>query len=116
MLPYRKPLSIVRAGAGLKSQVSPDQIQLLAAPEKPTLAAIVLIERDESVADLEISEVRTVAALPLLAEHTSYLTRHERPLGFIADALEATGGLRVVRYRDVDDLRPLVAELTGGAS
>lgn len=113
--PYRKPLSIVQPGAQLKTQVSPDDIGLGAAPPYAVLAAIVFLERDQYVAELDIAEVRTIAALPMLAEHTSYLGRHRRPLGFLAEALESTGGLRVARYRDVDQLRPLVDALLAGA-
>lgn len=113
--PYRKPLSIVQPGAHLKHQVSPDEIGLGTAPHRAQLAGIVFLERDHSVAELKVSEVRTVAALPLLAEHTSYLSRHQRPLNFLADAVESTGGLRVARYDQVDQLRPLLDEILGGA-
>lgn len=113
--PYRKPLSIVQPGAHLKTQVSPDDLGLGAVPHRATLASIVFLERDAEATTLDVSEVRTIAALPLLAEHTSYLGRHRRPLGFLAEALESTGGLRVARYRDVEELRPLVDALLVGA-
>lgn len=113
--PYRKPLSIVQPGAHLKTQVSPDDIGLGATPNEPTLASVVLLKRDAQATTLDVSAVRTIAALPMLAEHTSYLGRHRRPLGFLAEALESTGGLRVARYRDVEQLRPFVDALLVGA-
>ena len=115
VLPYRKPLSVIQSGEAVKSQHSPGELGLLDSPSTPTLAAVVFLERDSTCAGLEVSDVRTVAALPLLAEQTSYLSRHARPLGLLADALEATGGLRLARYREAEDLQPWLTELVGAS-
>lgn len=111
--PYRKPLSVVRETSAYKDQCSPDALGLVPAPDSVSLAAVVLLERTDQVAELEVADLRTVAALPLLAVQTSYLSRHRRPLGFLADALERTGGMRHVRYRSAGDLRPLLVDLLG---
>ena len=60
--------------------------------------------------------MRTVHALAALAPQTSYLARLDKPLHRLAETLEATGGLRVVRYREAERLRPLVDELVGRQS
>ena len=59
--------------------------------------------------------LRTVEALPALAEQTSALQRHERPLHMVAEHLHRTGGLRRVSYREAEDLLPVVAQLIGGS-
>jgi hypothetical protein len=112
--PYRKPLSVVVDGHHIKAQVSPEELGLPATPPVLTLSAAVLLERSD-VPGLEVTPVRTVAALPLLAEQSSYLSRHTRPLGFLAEALERTGGLYLVNYRSAEELRPLVRELCAAA-
>lgn len=113
VLPYRKPLSVLQGTGYLKAQESPERLGLREPPAHLALTAVVLLERDAAVDTVEVEEVRTVAALPLLAEQTSYLTRHEQPLHRLADALEATGGLRLVRYRSAEDLAALVGDLIG---
>lgn len=111
--PYRKPLSVVQAGHAYKEQVSPRELGLVASPQRLCLAAIVVLERITGFSGVDISDVRTAAALPVLAPETSYLGVHEHPLHFLADALEQTGGLRRVRYGAAADLAPLLRELLG---
>ena len=60
--------------------------------------------------------MRTVLARAELAPQTSYLSRLPRPLHRLADALVATGGLRVVSYREAGSLLPVVRELMDGAA
>jgi len=114
LLPYPKPLSVLVDGEGPKQQHSPSDLGLLAAPARPWLAAIALLDRNGSGAP-RVDAVRTVEALPALAEQTSALQRHERPLHLVAEHLHRTGGLRRISYREAEDLVPVVAELVGGA-
>ena len=114
LLPYPKPLSVLIDGQGPKQQHSPSDLGLLAAAARPWLAAIALLDRNGSDAP-RVEAVRTVDALPALAEQTSALQRHERPLHMVAEHLHRTGGLRRVSYREAEDLVPVVAQLIGGA-
>ena len=114
LLPYPKPLSVLVDGQGPKRQHSPTDLGLQAAPCAPWLAAIALLDRTGSGAP-SVEAVRTVEALPALAEQTSALQLLERPLHLVADHLHRTGGLRRITYREADDLVPVVAALIGGA-
>ena len=114
LVPYPKPLSVLVDGRGPKGQHSPTELGLLAAPARPLLAAVALLDRTGTGAP-RVEAVRTVAALPALAEQTSALQLHERPLHMVAEHLHRTGGLRRITYREADDLVAVVAELIGGA-
>ncbi len=63
-----------------------------------------------------VEAVRTVEALPALAEQTSALQLLERPLHLVAGHLERTGGLRRITYQEAEDLVPVVAGLIEGAT
>lgn len=110
VLPHPKPLSIVRPGSDLKAQVSPDQAGLAPAPEEPRLRVVVLLDRDGTETP-RLETVRTAAALPALAEQTSYLTRLPRPLSFLDDILARTAGVHRLHYRDIEDAADLVEGL-----
>lgn len=112
LLPHAKPLSIVRADSPVKDQVSPDDAGLLPAPADARLRAVIVLARDGSPTPW-LEPVRTAAALPLLAEQTSYLTRLPRPLSFLAGVLAGTDGVQVLHYRDIGDAGSLVQELLG---
>jgi hypothetical protein len=114
LVPYPKPLSVLVDGRGPKLQHSPSDLGLLAAPATPWLAAIALLDRNGSDTP-RVEAVGTVDALPALAEQTSALQRHERPLHMVAEHLHRTGGLRRISYREAGDLVPVVAQLIGGA-
>ena len=97
-----------------KRQASPTELGLRAAPAEPWLAAIALLDRTGAGAP-RVEEVRTVEALPALAEQTSALHRLDRPLHLVAGHLHRTGGLRRITYQEADDLAPVVADLIAGA-
>lgn len=108
---YPKPLSVIpRPGEPVKDQVSASELGLGVAPDRPTLAVVVFLERaDDGPEEPEVVVEPTLTALASLAGQTSYLTRVPRPLHRVADLLEATGGLRRVRYRESASLEPLLA-------
>jgi hypothetical protein len=114
VMPYPKPLSVLLEPGSPKQQRSPTALGLLAPAARPRLAAIALLERSGEAAPV-VELIRTVAALPALAEQTSALQRFERPLHLMAGHLHATGGLRRIRYREAQDLVLVVAELMGRA-
>jgi hypothetical protein len=112
LMAYPKPLSVSRPGR-VKAQLSRDEAGLVPAVAPLRVRAMVLLERDDEATDVAVEPVRTVPAIAMLAEHTSYLARLERPLARVAALLHGAGGLRRVRYRDAADLTPLLSELLG---
>lgn len=110
VLPHAKPLSIVLPGSPVKEQVSPDDAGLALAPDDATLRAVIVLTRDDSATPW-LEPLRTAAALPVLSEQTSYLTRLPRPLAHMAGILERTDGVHRLHYRDIADAVPLLQEL-----
>lgn len=121
---YPKPLSVIEPGHDSKVQRSPRSLGLLDAPDELQVRAVLLLDRRNREAGagappsntetgLVVEAVPNVPAIAMLAEHTSYLGRLEQPLNRIANLLNATGGLRIVRYSTTDDLIPFIAELLG---
>jgi hypothetical protein len=114
---YRKPLSLLESDTSpTKTQRSVSGLGLRIAPDGVRLVGVLLLARDPEGPGLQVEPVRTVHALAALAPQTSYLARLEKPLHRLADTLEATGGLRLVRYREAAHLRPLVEDLVGCVS
>ena len=111
LLPYPKPLSILTEGQTRKDQVSPAALGLVQLDRPVTVRAVILLNRRPGTADIVVEKIRTVTAITMLAEHTSYLARFERPLTRLADLLHGTGGLRQVTYAEAADLVPLVEDL-----
>ena len=115
-MPYPKPLSVLVDGRGPKRQaVTRPSWASWRRPPAPWLAAIALLDRTGSGAP-SVEAVRTVEALPALAEQTSALQLLDRPLHLVAGHLARTGGLRRITYREADDLVPVVADLIGGCA
>ena len=114
---HPKPLSILtRADSALKVQTPASELGLHPAPSGLHLAGVLVLRRDPDGPDVEVSPVRTVLALAELAPQTSYLSRLPLPLHRLAATLTATGGLRVVSYREADSLLPVVRGLLDGAA
>ena len=114
---HPKPLSILTsADSALKVQTPASRLGLQPSPTGLRLAGVLVLRRDPDGPEVEVAPVRTVLALAELAPQTSYLSRLPRPLHRLADTLVATGGLRVVSYREADSLRPVVRDLLDGAA
>ena len=111
VLPYPKPLSVLVDGQRPKRQLSPDDLGLLPTPARATVAAVVLLDRRREPTAPTVTSVRTIEALPALAEQTSALQRLPRPLHLVAEHLHAVGGLRRLTYSDANALHPVVGEL-----
>lgn len=107
--PHPKPLSILEDGDGFKRQVSPDALGFPSPVDRPRLARIVVLERsDEWQRGPELLPVGTLEAITMLAPQISALSALPQPLAALADALESSGGLQRVKYREASDLTPLV--------
>lgn len=113
VVPYPKPLSVRRPDwVGVKDETAPGDVGLRSPEADPWLAGIVLLRREEDhvgapvVEDLEVLD----AVISLTPESSGFM-RTERPLRWLADVLERTGGARRVTYAEVADLEPLAAEI-----
>jgi hypothetical protein len=102
-----KPLSI--GHGGLKRQRSPADYDLVEADGTERLVGIWLLDRDGTV-PASVTAIDLLDALPLLAEHASYLAAMEKPLHQLAAIVTACGGLQRAQYRDAADLADLVAQ------
>ncbi|WP_102194337.1 hypothetical protein [Microbacterium aurantiacum] len=111
VLPYRKPLSVVRKGAP-KDQVAPADAGMRDLPDTElTLAAIVLLDRDPSVVEPEIEHLHFIDAVPLLVEQTSYLAELDGTVAALAELCERAGGVRRLRYSEAADVPAVIQSL-----
>ena len=114
VVPYPKPLSVLEEpDSPLKRQVPASELGLHPVAGASRLSGILLLERDPAGPVLEVEEVSTVRAIAHLAPQISYLSRLERPLHRVAEAVDGAGGLLRVRYREAARLAELVHALVG---
>lgn len=102
VLPYPKPLSIVRPGEG-KAQHSPDDLGLASCGLRPTLGGIVLLDRVEGdhrcVPRLE--SVDLLDSLLALLPQTSALLSRDRPLQRLCELIDRAGGVFRLTYTEI---------------
>ena len=115
--PYLKPISTRRIDwSGVKDEVAPSTLGLIGPPVPARVAGIVLLRREEERAGPpEITVLDTLEALTDIAPETSGFMNTARPLTWLAEVLEATGGARRVTYGGAEQLEALVDEVVGGA-
>ncbi|WP_194397273.1 hypothetical protein [Microbacterium atlanticum] len=110
--PYRKPLSLMEDDQVLKVQRSPTELNLLPLPTMPLrLAALVLLERDDSATTPRSERVDLAEGITALAEQSSFLGTLPAPLHVIASHVESVGGVQRVVYSDAESLVAVVQEL-----
>ncbi|MGF3055963.1 hypothetical protein [Microbacterium sp. YY-01] len=106
--PYRKPLSVVRAGAP-KEQVAPSAAGLQPLPNTDLkLAAIVLLERDTSAQEITLERIGLAECINDLVPQTSYLGDFEHPLRMLAELAQNIGGFIKLTYPDATDIANIV--------
>ncbi len=109
--PYRKPLSVVRPGLP-KEQVSPSAAGLRDLPDVPlSLAALVLIERDESLAAPVVEHLHFVDAVEPLVAQASYLADLPGSVVTLARLCDRSGGIRRVRYAEAGSVADVIDQL-----
>lgn len=109
--PYRKPLSVVRADLP-KEQVSPRSAGLRDLPPGPlTLAALVLIERDEAVSTPVVEHLHFADAVTALVAQASYLSDLPGTVITLAQLCDRAGGIRRVRYAEAADVASVIDDL-----
>lgn len=114
--PYLKPISTRRVDwSGVKDEVAPSALGLVAPTVPATVAGVVLLRREEGrAAPPEVTVLDTLEALTDIAPETSGFMNTPRPLTWLAQLLEDTGGARRVTYGGADQLEELVDEIVGG--
>ncbi len=115
VVPYPKPLSVRRDQTAPKEQVAPGALGLVHPPAACHVAGLLLLQRDPHLEGAAVSEeVPILHALVELAVQSSYLASHPRPLHRLAAVVRAAGGAHRVRYREAEDLVPVVHHLLEG--
>lgn len=116
--PYLKPVSLRRPDwSWVKDEVAPSQLRLEAPTVPARPAGIVLLRREDGWSGPpEITPLDTLEALTAIAPETSGFMGTDRPLTWLAELLESTGGARRVTYAAAEDLEPLVDEICGRLS
>lgn len=110
--PYPKPLSVVRGPGEPKEQVSPDDLGLHPLRGPAALRALLLLERDPAQEHPHVTDpLPLVTALATLVPNISALPALPRPLRTLVRAIDACGGVRAVRYREIDDVAAHVHRL-----
>ncbi|KQR89234.1 ATP-binding protein [Microbacterium sp. Leaf179] len=112
VLAYRKPLSIIDDVARAKRQLSPRSLGLRDLPDAPLrLHAIVALDRLSDDAPPRLVELPVDEAVAALAPQCSYLGELTAPLQTLIGHIQATGGALGLRYREADEVLPLVRAL-----
>ncbi|MCA1305493.1 hypothetical protein LC082_01115 [Microbacterium esteraromaticum] len=111
VLPYRKPLSVVRRGAP-KQQVAPRAFGLVDAGDvRLRLEALTILDRDATVETPIVESVDFCDAVAEIVPQMSYLADLSVPLQTLASTVDRIGGFTRLRYSDVDAVAPLVPGL-----
>jgi hypothetical protein len=117
ILPYPKPLSVRRESQpGVKDELSPDALGLLAAPPTPVASRVVLLARDADATTAEVEEVPFMDAVFALTEQSSSLSALPRPLHRMAELVDRAGPVLRLRYAEAADLDGTLFSLLGGVA
>lgn len=116
VLPYRKPLSVVREGAP-KAQLAPAEVGLRPLPAPPLrLAALVLLAREPGQDGPHVEPVAFSEAIVDLAPQMSYFVELPRPLQTLAALADRVGGVVRLTYSDASTVRLVVPDLLARAA
>ncbi|WP_198154364.1 PqqD family protein [Neomicrococcus aestuarii] len=111
---FPKPLSILEGDlVRPKIQHGPDELELLAPSGPANLSLVCLLHRDKdgNVEAPFAEHVNIVDAISLIAPQTSSLSRMDRGLVRLCEAIDRTGGVRRLHYSEASDLTRLMADL-----
>lgn len=114
ILPYPKPLSVIREPETPKEQVSPDDAGLRPTPERAPLRALALIERVDSLDEpggIRVTRLGAIESLHALVPHMSGAPSLPHPLTDILELLEDLQGLIRITFENSADLLPTIREL-----
>lgn len=111
--PYPKPLSVVGFGKHRKGEQAPEEFGLVELHTEPTLAALVLIERDETLTEPRVEEVGLLDAIEAMVPQSSSMYRLPKPLQFMARTIDLVGGVQRWTYAEWSDVVALVEDRLG---
>lgn len=115
VLPYRKPLSIIKTGH-LKTQVAPSTLGLLATTLECRIGALLLLDRQPDHAGrATVTPMDTIDAIAAIAPQSSFLPSVDRPLQRLAELVGMAGGAHLATYREASDLEQPIADLLKAA-
>ncbi|MDO4919659.1 hypothetical protein [Kocuria sp.] len=110
--PYPKPLSVVTRPGEPKAQVGPDELGLLPVTQRPRMHALLTLERSPATTVPHVTEpLPLVEALAALVPNLSALPSLPDPLRTLVRVVDACGGVRAVRYREIDDVAARLVDL-----
>lgn len=112
---YPKPISTRRPDwPAVKDEVAPADPGLDLPEVTPWVVGVVLLRRlPEHRGRPRVEVLSTLDAVVALTPESSGFMGTDRPLAWVADLVERTGGARRVTYTSADDLEPLLSEITG---
>ncbi len=109
VLPYPKPLSVRSDDGGPRREICPDDLGLLPAHPRPTLARLAILNRDPHlVGQPLVEEVPLFEAIVELAPQMSSLGAMEGGLQRLAGLVERTGPVLRITYAESASLAPVV--------
>ncbi len=112
--PYPKPVSVRVPDSTVKDERAPGECGLALPAVPARVTGIVLLHRDAAHHGRpEVLRLDTLDAVQAVTPESSAFMATDRPLTWLAGLLESTGGARQVRYAEVQDLRPLAAQIMG---
>ena len=112
ILPYEKPLSVRPPDfAGVKDEMSPDELGLATVHPLPRLHRFVLISRDQSLAAPVVERLSVPDAILKLASESSSLSSLDRPLRTLASFLAARPPTLAVTYAEAEQVRDVLVDL-----
>lgn len=110
VLPYPKPLSVVKPTGG-KAQFSPDELGLRSLAPKPRLRALVLLERLRDAVEPRLEVVPLLDAILALLPQTSGLPSLDRPLQQLCETIDRCGGVYRLTYSEIGRAGNLLRDL-----
>lgn len=111
---FPKPLSVLEGDmVRPKVQYGPDSLGLLEPTGPASLSVICLLHRDKSGESTGASAERipTTEAIALIAPQTSSLSRLDRGLVRLCEAIDSTGGVLRLHYSEARDLSRLMSDV-----
>ncbi|GAA2127240.1 PqqD family protein [Nocardioides bigeumensis] len=109
--PWPKPLALVDPWGGPKRLRGPDDLGLGRFAGQLRLTRLVALERDPSCSRSELLPMSTAEAITLLVGQSSSLWRLPTPLRRLESTLFAVGGLRRLRYAEIEEAAPVLEGL-----
>lgn len=117
VLPYPKPLSVVRpAGQGTgKSQHGPDELGLRPAAGPLRLARLVLLDRHQEPTPPTLTPVGLLDGIVEVAQQVSALAKLPEPLQALSRTVDHCHGIHRLSYDDIGSTAGVLADLVAAA-